>query len=586
MKTTAVTAMSLVLGMSALTFARESDVQRLKLQIINGSDEPVDIFWLKSDRERIPNGSVDPGKDTIITTTLGHRFAIAGRETKTEGVVTSEVPVQGFRYDPPDQDGVPAFYSRRVSAKGFPIVASATVNPYALKEAAHLADMMLDRRPDVREAMIRSGARMCILAWNEFTTELPEFMHLEPKDFWDARARGTGGSATDPFCSSAEENLLGYPGDPYATESIFIHEFAHCIHLRGMANVDPTFDARVKQAYDAAMKAGLWKGKYAAMNHHEYFAEGVQSWFDDNREDDRDHNHVNTRAELLDYDPALAALCREVFGDKELKYTKPVTRLTGHLEGYDPAKAPTFVWPERLQTAKARIPEKAVNRNRLAGAASVRETREVLGWSVHIHKALLTAETRPVTERALELLKVQLDEIVRVVPAAAVADLRKVPLYFSPQYADAPARAEYHPGAGWLRDNGRDPVMAKGVEFTDVPDFEAETRRMPNFTLHELAHAYHDRFLPDGFENADLKDAFAKAVAGGQYESVERQDADGKKHKGRHYALTNPQEYFAEATEAYFSRNDFYPYNRAELEKHDPELPALLRKLWGAESGE
>ena len=87
--------------------------------------------------------------------------------------------------------------------------------------------------------------------------------------------------------------------------------------------MDPTFDARVKEAYDGAMKAGLWKGKYASVNHHEYFAEGVQSWFDNNRENDHDHNHVNTRAELLEYDPGLAALCREVFGDTELKYTKP-----------------------------------------------------------------------------------------------------------------------------------------------------------------------------------------------------------------------------------------------------------------------
>jgi hypothetical protein len=79
----------------------------------------------------------------------------------------------------------------------------------------------------------------------------------------------------------------------------------------------------LKASYDAAMKAGLWKGKYASVNHHEYFAEGVQSWFDNNRENDHEHNHVNTRDELLAYDPKLAALCREVFGDTELKYTKP-----------------------------------------------------------------------------------------------------------------------------------------------------------------------------------------------------------------------------------------------------------------------
>ncbi len=133
-----------------------------------------------------------------------------------------------------------------------------------------------------------------------------------------------------------------------------------------MVNVDPTFDQRLKAAYDAAMQAGLWKGKYAATNHHEYFAEGVQSWFDNNRVNDHDHNHVDTRSELLEYDPGLAALCREVFGDTELRYTKPTTRLTGHLAGYDPSKAPTFAWPERLKRAKELIRKSAEERDRRA----------------------------------------------------------------------------------------------------------------------------------------------------------------------------------------------------------------------------
>ena len=47
------------------------------------------------------------------------------------------------------------------------------------------------------------------------------------------------------------------------------------------------------------------------------------------------------------------------------------------------------------------------------------------------------------------------------------------------------------------------------------------------------------------------------------------------------YAITNPMEYFAESTEAMFTRNDFYPYNREELKKHDPAMFDVLVKLWG-----
>jgi len=349
--------------------------KRPVLQIINGSKQTVEIYWLKSDDERVSNGRVKPGDQSFITTTLGHRFAIVGQEDKTALTVTSRVPVQAFRFEPPDKDGVPAFYTQRASAGGFPIVASAKVNPYALKEAAYLVDCMLAKRPDLRQAMIDSGARLCILAHNEFTTDQPEFARMahraargfpgiSGKDYWDARARGTGGSQEDPLCTCAEENLLAYPGDPYAAECILIHEFAHNIHLRGMVNVDPTFDDRLVATYDAAMSRGLWKGKYASVNHHEYFAEGVQSWFDDNRENDHDHNHVNTRKELIDYDPRLAKICREVFGDTELRYTKPATRLTGHLEGYDPNDAPRFEWPERLSEAKQQIRRAAQRRRK------------------------------------------------------------------------------------------------------------------------------------------------------------------------------------------------------------------------------
>lgn len=294
----------------------------------------------------------------------------AAEPLASPGAAAEEVktlPPQKFEVTaPPASLKADPFYTKHLDADGFPILASSHVNDYALKEAAFILRKLLWHRPDVLRAMVSSGAQLHIIAHDEYTTDLPAFKWLTPKDYWDARARGTGGSQTDPYCSCGEENLLGFPGDPYSTENILIHEFAHNIHLRGMTRVDKTFDDRVKAAYDSAMEKGLWKGKYASTNHHEYFAEGVQSWFDDNREPDHDHNHVNTRKELLEYDPPLAALCKEVFGDGEWRYTKAQTRLEGHLAGYDPSKSPTFRWPERLLEVKAEIRRKAVERSRAA----------------------------------------------------------------------------------------------------------------------------------------------------------------------------------------------------------------------------
>lgn len=212
------------------------------------------------------------------------------------------------------------------------------------------------------------------------------------------------------------------------------------------------------------------------------------------------------------------------------------------------------------------------------GSNPAYETRPLAGWTVHVSLRLLQEEG-PATQRALGLLSNQLAGIVRVVPPAAVAELQKVPLWLSPEYSNTPPRAEYHPDAGWLRQHGRDPAMAKAVEFTNVRIFEAETRRMPVFALHELAHAYHDRVL--GFDESRIKAAFAQAKAGGKYDQVARRDARGRLSKGRAYAMTDHKEYFAETTEAFFGTNDFFPFTRPELERHDPVMFRLLQELWG-----
>jgi len=213
-------------------------------------------------------------------------------------------------------------------------------------------------------------------------------------------------------------------------------------------------------------------------------------------------------------------------------------------------------------------------------AENTSQTHNLSGWTVHVSRELMKQDPSG-TARALDLLDAQLEEIIRVVPAPAVTELQKVPLWFSPEYPQTPPRAEYHPSSKWLQEHGRNPAMARCVEFTNVRIFDRETRRMPNFALHELAHAYHDRHLPEGNSNPQVKAAYERAKESGKYDRVERKDAEGRKRMDRAYALTNPQEYFAETTEAFFSTNDFFPYTREELKQLDPQMYQLLTKLWG-----
>ena len=249
----------------------------------------------------------------------------------------------------PKHLNLPAFYKKSTSVNGFPLVSSDKVSDYALKEAAYLIDRMIGHRQDIIDNMIHRNCRLVVMAHDEFTTQVPEHSGMTPAKFWDRRARGLGSSRKDPVASCAEENLLCYPGDPYNTESIMIHEFAHAIHLNGIFDVDTTFDKRLGETYKAAMAKGLWKNKYAANNKAEYWAEGVQSWFNTNRPPDHDHNHVNTREELKAYDPGLAKMVGEIFGDAEWRYKRPSQRKSpGHLQGFDPLKTPIFKWPKEL----------------------------------------------------------------------------------------------------------------------------------------------------------------------------------------------------------------------------------------------
>jgi cyclophilin family peptidyl-prolyl cis-trans isomerase len=243
--------------------------------------------------------------------------------------------------------GLAPFYRQFASVQGLPVVGSDRVSPAAIREAVWIVTHMVGERTDLLHAMASNHVRLAVMAHDEYTTDVPEHAGLQPKVYWDRRARGLGATPEAPAVSCAEENLLCFPGDPYALENILVHEFAHAIHETGLVTVDPTFDRRLGEAYHSATNRGLWKNTYAAVNRQEYWAEGTQSWFDNNRENDSLHNHVSKRAILKEYDPALASLCREVYGDGTWRYKKPVERAPAdraHLTGYDFAKAPTFHW--------------------------------------------------------------------------------------------------------------------------------------------------------------------------------------------------------------------------------------------------
>jgi len=188
-----------------------------------------------------------------------------------------------------------------------------------------------------------------------------------------------------------------------------------------------------------------------------------------------------------------------------------------------------------------------------------------------------TAEANPkMLKPALDLLAYRLRQVKQEVPAKAFIELKKIQFWI--ELNDPTTTAAYHPDAVWLRDHGYNPEMAHNIEIGNLHNFLTWQHIQPSMVLHELAHSYH--FLHVGEDNPMIAGAFEHAVSSHKYESVPFVTGGLR----RAYALTNKFEYFAECSEAYFGRNDFYPFLRSELKNFDPEGYAAVEKAWGIKS--
>jgi hypothetical protein len=200
--------------------------------------------------------------------------------------------------------------------------------------------------------------------------------------------------------------------------------------------------------------------------------------------------------------------------------------------------------------------------------------RTIKGFTVLISPA--AAGHKEELENALKQLEAQLGRITDAVPDGPLERLRKVRIWVE---WDNPRgkTAEFHPSADWLKKNGYNPDKAGGVEIGNLIRFVEWSRNdQPWMILHELAHAYHFTVL--GEDHKGVKDAYRHAMADKLYDAVEYVHG-GKRRKA--YATENEKEYFAELSEAYFGKNDFYPFTREDLAKHDPTGYRLMEKVWG-----
>ena len=248
-----------------------------------------------------------------------HRLRI-GQSLDTN--LVTPVPAS-FRY--------PDFYKKYINANGIPIISSERVDDLALLKARSIVAKMLAKIPEVSKALIRNNEHILIVGHNEEMSDIPEYKGFdklvdEKGTVLNNRVRGMGPTLEAPYCSCGEENLLCLSSDRYKGQSVLVHEFAHAVAIIGISYVDTGFRNRLKGLFLSAKKKGLWKNTYAMANFDEYFAVGVQCWFNVYKKvipANGVYNEISNRKELRSYDPQLyGMLSRYFFEDNSIEYCR------------------------------------------------------------------------------------------------------------------------------------------------------------------------------------------------------------------------------------------------------------------------
>ena len=233
----------------------------------------------------------------------------------------------------------------------------------------------------------------------------------------------------------------------------------------------------------------------------------------------------------------------------------------------------TAISPAAAEEATKKKEEK---KNEIPAVRFEPVVKKIEGWTVHVDPALLEGEHAAEGGRALKMLGNHLFTIKILMHDGNLKKLQGLGIWIEWHHPRL-GNMQYHPSIQWLKINEHDPRLARMVHIPRATALlsRGQLIKHPMVVLHELSHAYHDQIL--SFDNPKIIAAYNQAKKAGKYEKVLLYTG----RYVRHYGLTNHKEYFAEGTEAYFNRNDFYPFVRAELKEYDPVFHDLLVEIWG-----
>jgi alpha-glucosidase len=249
---------------------------------------------------------------------------------------------------PPARFKVDPYYTKFTYAREFVVLGSPQVSDKALLKANDTVRKMFAYRHDILKALIADGARFVVLGATENISDLPEFRDAAGHAGFDA-VRFRDYTPGVKLMVVPEENVLGAAHEPFAGKAMMVSVFAKALyHVCGrrppepadlskgprqqyelrVKRLDLAFDQELTRLFEASREAKRWRGTPADRDRVEYWAAGVEAYFDaagaGGTPAGADHP-VTTREALRNYDAGLYALVAETMayqGHVDWRYGK------------------------------------------------------------------------------------------------------------------------------------------------------------------------------------------------------------------------------------------------------------------------
>ena len=328
----------------------------------------VSCYWIDEKGNQILYNTLKPGHQQCQQTYTTHRwgFKVADGQTmigtyvgpsqrisflsdeEHQAKIELLGPMEEHQYQPKPEWG--EYRHQATSRAGIEIWSFDLVQQEAHIGCVALVDHMLrDAKAGVIRRLVEGKCKVSIIGRDQVTTDIPEHSYLKlqrgGRDL-DSTTRGLGGSKELPVASVGEENITMVNDSYYPMENILIHEFGHSVMLIGMSDAEKK---RVHDCYEKAKSKNMYSaGIYMIENADEYWAEGVQSWFDATIRTDVNDGH-NTRSKLKLHDPDLSLILAETLGDGSWRF---------------PQTAPCPLRHKKRQRDETSVPSPAVEMDR------------------------------------------------------------------------------------------------------------------------------------------------------------------------------------------------------------------------------